>query len=84
MMEDSEDSANVIHIKNSLMFRNHAYIVFELMSPNRYELIKKICDETTAPKTPEQKKAYTKKICDEITAPMTLEQEKAYIKKICN
>ena len=41
LMEDSEGSANVVHMKNSFMFRNHACIVFELMSLNLYELIKK-------------------------------------------
>ena len=41
LLEDSEGSANVVHMKNSFMFRNHACIVFELMSLNLYELIKK-------------------------------------------
>ena len=30
--EDQANTANVVHIKNSFVFRNHACIVFELMS----------------------------------------------------
>ena len=38
---DPANTANVVHIKNSFIFRGHACIVFELMSINLYELIKK-------------------------------------------
>jgi len=41
LREDEENAANVVHIKNSFIFRGHACIVFELMSINMYELIKK-------------------------------------------
>ena len=41
LREDQANTANVVHIKNSFVFRNHACIVFELMSINLYELIKK-------------------------------------------
>ena len=41
LREDQADTANVVHIKNSFIFRGHACIVFELMSINLYELIKK-------------------------------------------
>jgi len=41
LLEDDENAANVVHIKNSFIFRGHACIVFELMSINMYELIKK-------------------------------------------
>jgi len=39
--EDLDNSSNVVHILDSFMFRGHACIVFELMSINMYELIKK-------------------------------------------
>jgi len=41
LKEDQENTANMVHIKNSFLFRGHACIVFELMSINMYELIKK-------------------------------------------
>jgi len=41
LREDKKDEANIVHIKNSLIFRNHMCIVFELMSINLYELAKK-------------------------------------------
>ena len=41
LQEDENNSANIVHIKNSLIFRGHMCIVFELMSINLYELIKK-------------------------------------------
>jgi len=41
LKEDKEDTANMVHIMNSFIFRGHACIVFELMSINMYELIKK-------------------------------------------
>eukprot|EP00092_Neocalanus_flemingeri_P033535 GFUD01036453.1.p1 GENE.GFUD01036453.1~~GFUD01036453.1.p1 ORF type:complete len:570 (+),score=80.98 GFUD01036453.1:226-1710(+) len=41
LKEDEENTANMVHIMNSFIFRGHACIVFELMSINMYELIKK-------------------------------------------
>jgi len=41
LKEDVENTANMVHIMNSFIFRGHACIVFELMSINMYELIKK-------------------------------------------
>ena len=41
LREDAADTANVVHIQNSFMFRNHACIVFELMSINLFEVNKK-------------------------------------------
>jgi len=41
LQEDHANTANVVHIKNSFLFRGHVCIVFELMSINLYELIKK-------------------------------------------
>ena len=41
LQEDHANTANIVHIKNSFLFRGHVCIVFELMSINLYELIKK-------------------------------------------
>jgi len=41
LKEDQANTANVVHIRNSFIFRGHACIVFELMSINLYELLKK-------------------------------------------
>jgi len=41
LREDESNTANIVHIKNSFMFRGHMCIVFELMSINLYELVKK-------------------------------------------
>ena len=40
LREDQENEGNVVHIKDSFMFRGHACIVFELMSCNLYEVTK--------------------------------------------
>ena len=37
---DTDDSHNVVHLKEYFVFRNHLCITFELMSINLYELIK--------------------------------------------
>ena len=37
---DTDDSHNVVHLKEYFIFRNHLCITFELMSINLYELIK--------------------------------------------
>ena len=37
---DQSNEGNVVHIKDSFMFRGHACIVFELMSHNLYEVRK--------------------------------------------
>lgn len=37
---DTDDSNNVVHLKEYFVFRNHLCITFELMSINLYELIK--------------------------------------------
>jgi len=39
--EDKENNSNTIHILNSFLFRQHVCIVFELMSFNMYELIRR-------------------------------------------
>ena len=41
LREDTSNTANVVHIKNNFIFRGHMCIVFELMSLNLYELVKK-------------------------------------------
>ena len=41
LREDQANTGNIVHIKNSFIFRGHACLVFELMSINLYELIKK-------------------------------------------
>lgn len=41
LLEDKNDTGNIVHIKNSFIFRSHMCIVFELMSLNLYELVKK-------------------------------------------
>ena len=41
LREDASNTANVVHIKNNFIFRSHMCIVFELMSLNLYELVKK-------------------------------------------
>ena len=41
LREDASNTANVIHIKNNFIFRGHMCIVFELMSLNLFELVKK-------------------------------------------
>ena len=41
LLEDQNDTGNIVHIKNSFIFRSHMCIVFELMSLNLYELVKK-------------------------------------------
>ena len=37
---DQNNAGNVVHIKDSFMFRGHACIVFELLSHNLYEVTK--------------------------------------------
>ena len=39
--EDLAGNGNVVHMKASFVFRNHTCIVFEMMSTNLYELIKR-------------------------------------------
>ena len=41
LLEDKNDTGNIVHIKNSFIFRSHMCIVFELMSLNLYDLVKK-------------------------------------------
>ena len=41
LREDTSNTANVVHIKNNFIFRGHMCIVFELLSLNLYELVKK-------------------------------------------
>ena len=41
LREDQDSEGNVVHIKDSFMFRGHACIVFELMSYNLYEVTKR-------------------------------------------
>ena len=41
LREDPEGTNNVVHMKESFMFRGHACIVFELLSISLYDLIKK-------------------------------------------
>lgn len=41
LREDPANTANVVHIQNNFIFRNHACIVFELMSINLFEVNKK-------------------------------------------
>ena len=41
LREDQSNTANVIHIENNFIFRRHMCIVFELLSLNLYELVKK-------------------------------------------
>jgi dual specificity tyrosine-phosphorylation-regulated kinase 2/3/4 len=39
--QDRENNMNVVHVVENLTFRNHICIIFELLSINLYELIKK-------------------------------------------
>jgi len=41
LKEDPDNSKNMVHILNKFVFRGHACIVFELLSINIYDLIKK-------------------------------------------
>ena len=41
LMEDLAGNGNIVHMKASFVFRRHTCIVFEMMSTNLYELIKR-------------------------------------------